>query len=380
MADTLMTGSLEERKPARKGAAKSRGKPELSKPLLAWYDRYARVLPWRVGPAERRHGERPDAYRVWLSEIMLQQTRVKAVLPYYRAFTRRWPDVSALARADDDAVMAAWAGLGYYSRARNLIACARQIRDHHDGRFPDKAADLAKLPGIGAYTSAAIAAIAFDEPVAVVDGNVERAITRYFAIKTPLPAAKADVRARLAPLVPLDRAGEFAEAMMDLGATICTPRGPACSLCPLAEGCRAFSSGRQSEFPVRPAKKQRPTRYGEAYVSIREDGAVLLRKRPPRGLLGGMAEVPGTAWTQSQAIERMAPIAGDWKTAAPDLKHTFTHFHLVLRIRKARFAMTCAAPAGAWWSSAQKLPHEALPSLVKKAIEAALPGATRKPK
>ncbi|HSG94758.1 MAG TPA: A/G-specific adenine glycosylase, partial [Afifellaceae bacterium] len=267
------------------------GKPVVSAPVLAWSDRHARVLPWRIGPAARRHGARPDPYRVWLSEIMLQQTTVKAVLPYYQAFTSRWPDVAALAGAQDDAVMAAWAGLGYYSRARNLIACARQIRDHHHGRFPDKAADLAKLPGIGAYTSAAIAAIAFDEPIAVVDGNVERVIARTFAIKTPLPAAKAEIRARLAPMVPTERTGEFAEAMMDVGATLCTPRQPACSLCPLAEGCRAFRSGRQSDFPVRPAKKPRPTRHGEAYVAIREDGAVLLRKRPPKGLLGGMAEV-----------------------------------------------------------------------------------------
>lgn len=379
MADTSMSGTLTKRKPARKGVSQAPGKPVLSAPLLAWYDRHARLLPWRVGPAARRHGGRPDPYRVWLSEIMLQQTTVKAVLPYYQSFTGRWPDVTALAAADDDAVMAAWAGLGYYSRARNLIACARQICDNHYGRFPDKAADLAKLPGIGAYTSAAIAAIAFDEPIAVVDGNVERVISRTFAIETPLPAAKTDIRARLAPLVPPDRAGEFAEAMMDLGATLCTPRKPACSLCPLGQGCQAFSSGQQSKFPVKPAKKPRPTRYGDAYVAIREDGAVLLRKRPPKGLLGGMAEVPGTVWNELHSGEDAAPIAGDWKSAAQGVEHTFTHFHLVLSIRQARFAMTAAAPDGAWWSSAEKLPHEALPSVMKKAIEAALPGATRKP-
>ena len=376
IAGTLATGTLTNRKPARKGAAESPGKPGFSTLLLAWYDRHARVLPWRSGPAARRHGERPDPYRVWLSEVMLQQTTVKAVLPYYQAFIDRWPDVTDLAAADDDAVMAAWAGLGYYSRARNLIACARQIHDLHGGRIPDKAADLVKLPGIGAYTSAAIAAIAFDEPVAVIDGNVERVISRYFAIETPLPAAKADIGARLASLVPPNRAGEFAEAMMDLGARLCTPRNPACSLCPLADGCRAFGSGRQSEFPVKPAKKQRPTRYGEAYVAIRDDCAVLLRKRPPKGLLGGMAEVPGTVWTQLDASEDAVPIAGDWQTTARNVEHTFTHFHLVLRVRQARFAMTSPAPEGAWWSAAEKLPHEALPSVMKKAIEAALPGAT----
>jgi A/G-specific adenine glycosylase len=380
-ADSVsMADTLTERKPARKGVAQLSGKPVLSSPLLAWYDRHARTLPWRIGPAARRHGERQDPYRVWLSEIMLQQTTVKAVLPYYMTFTHRWPDVFALAAANDDAVMAAWAGLGYYSRARNLIACARQIRDNHDGRFPGKAADLARLPGIGAYTSAAIAAIAFDEPVAVVDGNVERVIARFFAIETPLPVAKADVCKQLAPMVPPDRAGEFAEAMMDLGATICSPRGPACSLCPLAGGCRAFGGGRQGEFPVRPAKKQRPTRYGEAYVAIRDDGAVLLRKRPPKGLLGGMAEVPGTVWTELRQSEDAAPIAGNWQISARDVEHTFTHFHLVLNVRHARFAMATAVPDEAWWSPAEALPYEALPSVMKKAIEAVLPGATKKPK
>jgi A/G-specific adenine glycosylase len=374
MADTLA-----ERKPARKGVTHVPGKVVLSAQLLAWYDRHARVLPWRVGPARRRQGEQPDPYRVWLSEIMLQQTGVKAVLPYYTAFISRWPDVAVLAAADEDAVMAAWAGLGYYSRARNLIACARQLRDHYGGRFPHNAADLARLPGIGAYTSAAIAAIAFGEPVAVVDGNVERVIARAFVIKTPLPAAKTQVRAQLAPLVPADRAGEFAEAMMDLGATLCTPRNPACSLCPLAAGCRAFASGRQSEFPRKPAKKPRPTRYGTAYVAIRKDGAVLLRKRPPRGLLGGMAEVPGTVWQELHPGEDAAPMAGDWKSVSQSVEHTFTHFHLVLNIRRAGFATTCAAPDGAWWSTTDALPHEALPSVMIKAIEAALPGATRKP-
>ena len=374
MTDPVMTGTLAKRGPARKGAVQSRGKPAFSVPLLAWYDRHARALPWRVGPAERGHGERPDPYRVWLSEIMLQQTTVKAVQPYYRTFTDRWPGVAALAGAQDDAVMAAWAGLGYYSRARNLIACARQVRDIHGGRFPDKAADLIKLPGIGAYTSAAIAAIAFDEPAAVIDGNVERVMARIFAIATPLPAAKAAIRQRLAPLVPAVRAGEFAEAMMDLGATVCTPRRPACSLCPLAGRCRAFSRGRQDEIPLRPAKKPRPTRYGAAYVAIREDGAVLLRKRPPKGLLGGMAEVPGTVWSEARPDDA-PPLSGNWKPAAQNVEHTFTHFHLVLSVRRGRFAMTLPAPEGAWWSPAGALHHEALPTVMKKAIEAAIPGA-----
>ncbi len=378
MTDRVICDSLAKHGPVRKGQEQSPGKRLLSQPLLAWYERHARPLPWRVGPAARRHGERPDPYRVWLSEIMLQQTTVRAVLPYYQAFLSRWPDVTALARAGDDAVMAAWAGLGYYSRARNLIACARQIHRHHGGRFPGSAAELAKLPGIGAYTSAAIAAIAFDEPVAAIDGNVERVMARYFAIATPLPAAKPEIRARLAPLVPAAGAGEFAEALMDLGATLCTPRTPACSRCPLAGHCRARASGRQSKLPVRPAKKQRPTRYGVAYVAVREDGAVLLRKRPPRGLLGGMAEVPGTHWGTQKAADA-PPLPGQWSAVAGEVAHTFTHFHLRLSVRRSAFAVTTGAPDGAWWSPVDSLPFEPLPSVMKKAIEAALPGATRKP-
>ena len=269
--------------------------------LLAWYDRHARRLPWRVGPKERAHGIRPDPYRVWLSEVMLQQTTVKAVAPYFQRFVARWPDVRDLAAAADDEVMAAWAGLGYYSRARNLIACARAVAALPGARFPNSAAELARLPGVGAYTSAAIAAIAFDEPVAVVDGNVERVIARLFAIDTPMPAAKALIRAKLQPLVPSKRAGEFAEALMDLGATICTPKKPACGLCPWSDPCvarqrrpSARASGESGEASRgRPATAPRSS-------SRRADGAILLRRRPPRGLLGGMSEVPGSEWREAR--------------------------------------------------------------------------------
>jgi A/G-specific adenine glycosylase len=345
----------------------------LSGSLLAWYGRYARRLPWRVGPRERAAGMRPDPYRVWLSEVMLQQTTVKAVGPYFLRFLESWPTIADLAAADEHAIMAAWAGLGYYSRARNLIACARAVAALPGRRFPATAAALAALPGIGAYTSAAIAAIAFDEPAAVVDGNVERVVARLFAIDTPFPAAKTEVRERLAPLVPDARAGEFAEALMDLGATICTPRKPACSLCPWNDACVAHREGRAAALPVKAPKKARPERFGTAFVVRRADGAILLRRRPPRGLLGGMSEVPGSAWTAAPE-EAQHPLAADWQSAQP-VAHGFTHFLLHLAVERAEVGLATPAPPGHWWAATPA--EEALPSVMKKAIEAAYPGATR---
>ena len=341
--------------------------------LLAWYTRHARRLPWRIGPKERAHGERPDPYRVWLSEVMLQQTTVKAVGPYFERFVTRWPTVRALAAADERDVMAAWAGLGYYSRARKLIECAAEIAARPEERFPETAAALAALPGIGAYTSAAIAAIAFDESVAVVDGNVERVIARVFALETPPPALKEAVRAHLQPLVPDLCSGEFAEALMDLGATICTPRTPACSLCPWSNECLAHRRGIQETLPVRAAKRVRPIRFGTAFVARRTDGAILLRRRPPKGLLGGMSEVPGTEWSANPTgIE--PPLLAEWKPLAAPVIHGFTHFELRLTIERADVALDMAAPPGHWWAT--DLADEALPSLMKKAIEAAYPDAT----
>jgi A/G-specific adenine glycosylase len=325
----------------------------------------------------------PDPYRVWLSEIMLQQTTVKAVAPYYHRFLARWPDVRALAAADDGEIMAAWAGLGYYARARNLIACARAVAALPDARFPDTAAELSKLPGIGAYTAAAIAAIAFGEPVAVIDGNVERAMTRLFAIDDPVPAAKAEIRLKLEPLVPHGRAGELAEALMDLGATICTPRRPACALCPWHEPCAARREGRQDQFPVKGQARPRSRRYGSAFVARRADGAILLRRRAENGLLGGMAEVPGTEWSERERDgdgPDAAPLLADWTPAAQPVQHTFTHFELTLLVHRAEVSADAAAPEGCWWSPAGALAQEALPSVIKKVIEAACPGATRRAK
>jgi A/G-specific adenine glycosylase len=335
------------------------------------------MLPWRVGPAERARGERPDPYRVWLSEVMLQQTTVKAVVPFFHRFVRRWPSVRDLAAAPEAEIMAAWAGLGYYSRARNLVACARAVAERPGARFPGTAAELARLPGIGAYTSAAIAALAFDESEAVVDGNVERVVTRLFAIEAAPPATKEIVRERLRPLVPGGQPGEFAEALMDLGATICTPTNPACGLCPLFGSCAARRLGRQLDFPVKASRRQRPTRYGIAYVARRADGAILLRRRPPKGLLGGMSEVPGGEWTTRRPEATDPPFSAEWRPVPAPVVHGFTHFELCLSILTADLGQDAAAPPGHWWAPAGSLPDQALPNVMKKAIEAACPGATK---
>jgi A/G-specific adenine glycosylase len=352
-------------------------KAALSNDLIHWYERHHRRLPWRVGPKERQRGVRPDPYRVWLSEVMLQQTTVKAVAPYFQRFAERWPTVGDLAAADEHDIMAAWAGLGYYSRARNLIACARAVASLPGRRFPEDPAALARLPGIGAYTAAAIAAIAFDRPVAAVDGNVERVMARFLAIEAAPPGLKTVVRDALQPLVPGNRAGEFAEALMDLGATICTPKRPACALCPWSESCAARRAGRQAELPSRAPRKDRPQRYGIAYVARRADGAILLRRRPPQGLLGGMSEVPGTEWHEMRPGRAKRPFAADWVRVAAPVEHVFTHFALKLAVERAAMAADAPAPPGHWWAAAGSLADEALPSVMKKVIEAAYPGATR---
>jgi A/G-specific adenine glycosylase len=343
--------------------------------LLAWYDRHARRLPWRVPPDERAVGVAPDPYRVWLSEIMLQQTTVAAVKGYFDAFLDRWPRLADLAAAPREEVMKAWAGLGYYSRARNLKACAEAVADRHGGVFPDTEEGLRALPGIGPYTAAAIAAIAFDRPAPVVDGNVERVLSRVFAVEAPLPAAKPEIRRLAALLTPADRPGDYAQAVMDLGATICTPKRPACGLCPWSGACTARAAGLQESFPRKAAKADRPLRRGIAFVAVRADGAVLLRRRPDKGLLGGMSEVPGSEWA-AQAPATDPPLPGDWRRVTGPVEHTFTHFHLVLEVN--RLATDAPAPEGHWWSGPDELPGEALPTVMKKVIEAALPGATRR--
>ncbi|RJG45972.1 A/G-specific adenine glycosylase [Mesorhizobium sp. DCY119] len=361
----------------RKSAAPSSG--DIAAPLLDWYDANHRELPWRVSPRQLASGIRPDPYRVWLSEVMLQQTTVEAVKSYFRAFLEKWPDVKSLAAAETDDVMKAWAGLGYYSRARNLKACANLVAAS-TGAFPDTESGLRELPGIGAYTAAAIAAIAFDRPAAVMDGNVERVMSRLFEISTPLPDAKPEIRAILETLVPPARPGDFAQAMMDLGATICTPRRPRCMLCPLRDGCEALANGDPELYPVKAPKTEKPGRRGAAFIAIRPDGAILLRKRPEKGLLGGMSEVPTTAWTariDGDTTIAGAPFAAAWRRAG-SISHVFTHFSLELDVYRAEIADR-PLPAGSFWAPVATLHGEALPTVMKKAIEAAIPGATKKP-
>jgi A/G-specific adenine glycosylase len=354
--------------------------PGTAPPLLAWYDRHARDLPWRVSPDDRAHGVVADPYRVWLSEIMLQQTTVQAVKPYFAAFVSRWPTVADLAAAETEDVMKAWAGLGYYSRARNLKRCADVVVRDHDGRLPDTEEGLLTLPGIGPYTAAAIAAIAFDRPAAVVDGNIERVFTRLFEIETPLPSAKREIRDLVAGATPVDRPGDFAQALMDLGATICTPRRPACALCPLTEKCAARKSGRQEQFPVKLPKKAKPVRLGAAFVAERGDGAVLLVKRPDKGLLGGMTGVPTTNWTvraDGETGVKSAPFEAKWRSKGV-ISHVFTHFELRLEVFHA--VVTAIPDHQGWWSDSDSLPGEALPTVMKKALNAAYPALFRKGK
>lgn len=326
--------------------------------LLAWYDHHARVLPWRASPGMPP----PDPYRVWLSEVMLQQTTVAAVRPYFAAFLRAWPSVEALAAANEADVLTAWAGLGYYARARNLVACARAVACDHGGRFPGSEAELLRLPGIGRYTAAAIAAIAFGERAVVVDANVERVVARLFALADPLPAAKPSIHALADRITPAARAGDFAQAMMDLGATICTNRRPACAICPLVERCLAAKDGEPERYPARIAKKARPRRTGTAFW-LERDGCVLLRRRPPRGMLGGMRALPSGPWSSSDPGLADAPVAADWRRIGR-VSHVFTHFELDLAVVMA--ADPDDQPEGEWWPI-RRLDQAGLPSLFVKA-------------
>ena len=338
--------------------------------LLDWYDRNARELPWRTSPAARRKGEAPDPYRVWLSEIMLQQTTVAAVKAYFTRFTALWPTVKDLAAADDSAVMGEWAGLGYYARARNLLKCARVVSDLHDGRFPDNRDDLIDLPGIGPYTAAAISAIAFDLPETVVDGNVERVMSRLFAVETPLPAAKPELTDLAARLTPDRRPGDYAQAVMDLGATICTPKSPACGICPWMDGCRARQSGRMAEFPKKTPKAPKPVRMGHIYVVRRDDGAWLLERRPPKGLLGGMLGWPTSDW--SETPDYTPPHGLTMIDTGAEVRHTFTHFHLILKVHIGRAATGTEAERGIYLPAQDFRPSD-LPTVMRKAFDLASP-------
>src|SRR6266404_2458168 len=361
--------------PAQTGA----GRPAL---LLAWYDRHRRRLPWRP-PA----GERADPYRVWLSEIMLQQTGVKTVGPYFGKFVTRWPDVAALGRASLDDVLRMWAGLGYYSRARNLHACAVAVVRDHGGVFPDSEAGLRALPGIGPYTAAAIAAIAFDRRTMPVDGNIERVVSRLFAVEEPLPRAKPLIRQLAATLLGASRtgdeksragdeesrAGDSAQALMDLGSSICTPKKPACALCPLNGDCMSRARGDQETFPRKAAKRTGALRRGAAFV-VRRGDELLVRTRPEKGLLGGMTEVPGSDWLAAQddktALQQAPALKGiaRWHRKVGVVTHVFTHFPLELVVHTASVPARAHAPEGMRWVLISTLGDEALPNLMRKAI------------
>ena len=342
---------------------------DLSELLLAWYDRHARALPWRARP-----GERADPYRVWLSEIMLQQTTVVAVGPYFRDFLARWPTIHDLAAADLDAVLHAWQGLGYYARARNMHKCARAIAVEHGGIFPDTEAALLRLPGVGAYTAAAIAAIAFGRKATVMDGNIERVIARLFNVAERLPRAKPVLRRLAEDLTPAVRPGDYAQAMMDLGATVCLPRRPKCMLCPLSETCAARRAGNQDALPAKQPKAARPLRHGVVFWTQRRDGAVLLRRRPEEGLLGGLFEVPSTEWravpwTIDEA-KAAAPARTSWRPLDGVVRHGFTHFELELSLLVGSARRSFAD--GAVWCPVDRLSDYALPTLMKKVVRHAL--------
>jgi len=340
--------------------------------LIEWYDVQGRELPWRV------KGEViADPYRVWLSEIMLQQTTVNAVIPYFEKFTRTWPTVEKLAQAPEEELLAAWAGLGYYSRAHNLRKCAQVIVADFDGKFPSDEEVLRTLPGVGPYTAAAIAAIAFGLRATPMDGNFERVVARLFAVETLLPKAKKELKELAETLTPIKRPGDYAQAMMDLGATICTPKRPSCLICPLEAHCEGQARGIADRLPMRAPKPERPVRRGIAFLALREDGKVLLRKRPQSGLLSGMTEVPSTAWEEDwiggDEAMREVPVKGDWWPVPGTVVHTFTHFKLELLVYRAVVPLSSslnlwAEPNSCRWVKRDALDAQALPSVMRKIL------------
>ena len=348
--------------PRNKAEQRARIAPD----LLRWYDANARVLPWRVPPGSNRPA---DPYCVLLSEIMLQQTTVAAVKPYFEAFTTRWPDVAALAAAPEEDVLAAWAGLGYYARARNLIACARTVAAA-GGAFPDTEDDLRELPGVGAYTAAAIAAIAFGQRAVAVDANVERVVSRLFAIQEPLPASRPVIRAAADSITPDARAGDFAQAMMDLGSSICTSRDPQCLICPVRRDCAAQAQGTAASLPVKAAKKPKPQRTGTAFW-IERDGQVLLVRRSGKGMLAGMRALPDDGWAARRDGDGMPPVEADWREPDASVRHVFTHFALLMRIAAIRDAPAGLAEAlgGEWWPL-DRIGDAGLPTLFANAVKA----------
>ena len=333
---------------------------DLSDRLLDWYAASARELPWRIGPTDRAKGVKPDPYRVWLAEIMLQQTTVPHATRYYLAFTQRWPRIEDLAAAKDEDVMAAWAGLGYYARARNLLKCAREVAVL--GAWPDSVEGLRKLPGIGPYTAGAVAALAFGRQAAAVDGNVDRVFARLMALKGEWKLEKERLKAEVEDLVPADRPAEFAEALMELGATVCTPKSPNCLLCPLRSMCAAQAEGQPQRYPIKPKKTPKPTRLGHVYVLFGEGGSVMTERRPDKGLLGGMLGLPTSDWADALPASQF-PSQANWE-AVGEVRHVFTHFALTLTVWRADADQSYSDP---------QQTADALPSVFAKALKLALP-------
>jgi A/G-specific adenine glycosylase len=339
---------------------------------LAWWERHRRPLAWRAGP-----GEAPDPYRVWLSEVLLQQTTAQAAGPYYQTFIAKWPRVEDLAAAPLEAIMSAFAGLGYYSRARNLHACAKEIA-RRGGRFPSEEAALRALPGVGAYTAAAIAAIAFGRKTLPVDGNIARVLTRLLALEQPIARARAELAAAARALAPDKRAGDFAQALMDIGASVCRPRNPDCGACPLAEDCAAFRAGAPEAYPRRVEAKARPSRQGAVFFARRSDGAFLARRRPPHGLLASTVELPGTAWTSAgpdDGLAGAAPVATGWRKVPGVVEQVFTHFALSLTVYVGEF--DGAAPAGCFWVEPGAVGAAGFSAMMRKAVEHVFAEAAR---
>ena len=330
----MVNSVAKKRASLQRPSLKSPAKASLSDALLGWYDENARILPWRVGPQDRARGVAPIPYQVWLSEIMLQQTTVATVITRFAQFLEEWPRLEDLAAAPLDDVLAAWAGLGYYARARNLHKCAVVVAENYGGTFPQTEEELLTLPGVGAYTAAAIAAIAFDAPAIVVDGNIERVVSRLEKIETPLPKAKAEIKQVASKIWPASRSGDFAQSLMDLGSGVCTPRNPDCASCPISVHCHAAKAGTAERYPRKQAKKKKSTRYGACYAAFSKDGSLLVERRPEKGLLGGMLGLPGDPWTEDLSQDEghvNAPVKAKWRRAG-EATHTFTHFHLKLEV------------------------------------------------
>ena len=334
--------------------------------LLNWYDTNAREMPWRISPSDRIAGVTPDPYHVWLSEIMLQQTTVATVKSYFNKFISKWPTLEKLAQANEGEVTGAWAGLGYYARARNLLKCAKIVSSDYGGKFPSDYKTLLKLPGVGPYTAGAIASIAFDKKEVVVDGNVERVISRLFDIKIPLPESKKEITKIATNLTPSVRPGDYAQAVMDLGATVCTPISPKCLVCPLQQHCLSYKNGSQNLVPYKRKKEKKPTRYGYMYIAKRTDDAYLLERRPDKGLLAGMLGWPTSEWSQNP--DESPPIVSEWKTYRTKIRHTFTHFHLEITLKTAFVNLNCKPKKG-FFALVGEFNSNELPTVFKKAFD-----------